>query len=118
MSFLQTDKTDHKGQVLPGQGGKGMRAWTAEETALLDKYDNETVAKITGRSKNAVANKRALRKENFQLYKCSECGKMFVALEISQWAYRRVKNGHVRYMCSYHCMRAFDGKQGQKKVAQ
>lgn len=46
--------------------------------------------------------------------KCYECGKTFVAMDISQWAYRR-NDRYMRYFCSYGCMRKWDKRQEEQR---
>lgn len=96
------------------------RPWSKEETELLKRYDNATVAKITGRSLSAVRGRRKTidgRCEHYMVaYKCYQCGKEFFPAMPEKWAYRR-ESGRVKMFCSWHCMRAYDGKQRQKKVA-
>ena len=94
-----------------------MKHWTQRETELLDKYDNATVAKLTGRSENAVANKRAMAKryEPFTLTKCAMCGILFYMPDPGNWVYKRIKNGHLKHLCSYHCMRDWDNGQRRKE---
>lgn len=45
---------------------------------------------------------------------CPICGKRF-RHSGSSWTYRRnPSNGHVVYMCSWTCVRAYDAKDGRK----
>ena len=97
-----------------------MSHWTKEEVILLDKYDNATVAKITGRSEKAVAAKRSYIKGNepFPMTQCRICGKLFYMPDPAKWVYKREYKGRLYHMCSYHCMRAWDnGKKRKEKVA-
>jgi len=43
-------------------------------------------------------------------YQCPVCRKQFVILYPSLWAYKREN----KYLCSYHCMRAFDRNEENK----
>ena len=96
-----------------------MSHWTPDEIRLLDYYDNATVAKLTGRSENAVANKRAMAKryEPFTLTKCAVCGKLFYMPDPGAWVYKRQHNGRLKHLCSYHCLRTWDnGHKGKEKA--
>ena len=46
---------------------------------------------------------------------CPQCGKNFTVLYPSEWAYRRGKVGHVIYLCSWKCLRAWDGGDTKKE---
>ena len=99
-----------------------MSKWTPDEDALLAKYDNATVAKITGRSLNAIKGRRATlsgRHDSLlKAYYCYQCGKEFFPAMPEKWAYRRTDK-RIRMFCSWHCMRAYDnGKPREKKTAE
>lgn len=46
--------------------------------------------------------------------KCSMCGRRFIAMDISQWAYKRMAK-HMKYFCSYNCMRKYDMSLEEKR---
>lgn len=103
MPVLQTVPGIYEGEVVP------RMKWTAEELALFDKYDPETVAKITGRSvKNVRAKYYAMRGgvKVFDAYYCPICGKEFFPPS-AEWVYKKIgRDGLTHYYCSWTCMRS------------
>lgn len=79
--------------------------WTQEEIELLDKYSPEAVAKITGRSLHAVKAKK-VEKTPLKAWErvCPICGKVF-HMTSEDWVYKAYVNGHMKKVCSWHCMR-------------
>lgn len=49
--------------------------------------------------------------------KCPECGKGFFVQWPHLWRYARREGPRIKYFCSYTCVRAYDNKKGEKKVA-
>ncbi len=45
---------------------------------------------------------------------CPICGKDFIVLYPQYWTYKRGGEHHQRYLCSYSCLRVFDGKKEKK----
>ena len=53
---------------------------------------------------------------NYQSTKeCPVCRKTFTVLWPMQWAFKRGMTGHPKYICSWHCLRAYD-ENGEEKV--
>ena len=83
--------------------------WTKEELEMLDKLSAEAVAQITGRSVQAVKSKATRLKQERAPLKawervCPICGKVF-HMTSEEWVYKAYVNGHLKKVCSWHCMR-------------
>ena len=83
--------------------------WTKEELEMLDKLSAEAVAQITGRSVKAVkAKAKQLKQERAPLKAwervCPICGKVY-HMTSEEWVYKAYVNGHLKKVCSWHCMR-------------
>lgn len=92
--------------------------WKSHEDALLYRFDDETVAKITGRTVNSVIARRKRLDGTYILksHYCFQCGKEFFPPMPEKWAYRRQEK-RLREFCSWHCMRDYDnGKPREKKI--
>ena len=46
---------------------------------------------------------------------CPVCGKQFTVLWPGEWTYKRGKVGHIIYLCSWKCLRAWDGGDTKKE---
>ena len=83
--------------------------WTKEELEMLDKLSAEAVAQITGRSVQAVKSKATRLKQERAPLKawervCPICGKVY-HMTSEEWVYKAYVNGHMKKVCSWHCMR-------------
>ena len=76
---------------------------------MLDKLSAEAVAQITGRSVQAVKSKATRLKQERAPLKawervCPICGKVY-HMTSEEWVYKAYVNGHMKKVCSWHCMR-------------
>jgi hypothetical protein len=46
---------------------------------------------------------------------CPQCGRNFTVLYPGEWAYKRGRVGHIIYLCSWKCLRAWDGGDTKKE---
>lgn len=47
---------------------------------------------------------------------CPECGGIFVAEDRFSWAYRVGSHTGGDFVCSYHCMRAYEKRHGLRRI--
>lgn len=87
------------------------KRWTKAEEALLGKYDDKTIALMTGRTKTAVAVHRVKINQGNSYYTgliCPMCGREFFPPVKEEWAYQRKRHGRTMYLCTYKCARRVD----------
>lgn len=79
----------------------------------LSEYDSLPSGLLTG---GFEAKDRTTIHKNIGLYTdtCAECGSRFE--HTPEHAYKRSVNGRQKLFCSYHCMRAFDRREEDKKT--
>lgn len=80
----------------------------------LSGYDSLPHGLLTG---GFEAKERPTIQKNIGLYTdtCAECGERFE--HTPEHAYKRNEHGRQKLFCSYHCMRAFDRREEERKTA-
>ena len=49
--------------------------------------------------------------------KCPVCGRIIIVNNPDLWAYRlKLKGKHIRYVCSWHCIRAYEARKKKKTI--
>lgn len=93
------------------------RYWTPEEEELFDRYDNHTIAYMTGRTVVSVEQHRHVLKikaaETWGRL-CPVCGKRFDPPDADTWVYKTGKERR-RLVCSWKCMRKVEHDQRGKE---